>query len=407
MNDEPPLRSTGPLLATDATTGRPLAIRVGLSAFGLLAILFVSYFLMQIQSTLTLIIVAILLATAIASPVDYLHRRWRLSRGLAILVVYIGILLTLGIAVTLIVPPIAREGTNFARDFPERIEALRAELAASDNALLRAAGTQLFDLLDGERLAGIVATLPSLILGTVSGVGGGIVAVFTVFLIAFYWLAEKPAVKRAVVGLFPARQRLRALRLWSQVEAKLGDWIRGQLLLMLIIGVVATLVYGVMGLPFWLILGLIAGLTEALPNIGPALGAIPAVLVALTVGWQWAIAVVIFVTILQLVENAVLVPRIMKGAVGLSPLVVILALIAGSEYRGVVGALLAVPIAAVLSVIIGDLARERRRAESRTAGAAQLRPGEQSRRTRNGRLAEAAHAAERGESHATTPTANS
>jgi predicted PurR-regulated permease PerM len=270
-----------------------------------------------------------------------------------------------------------------------------------------AAGTQLFDLLDGERLAGIVATLPSLIVGTVSGVGGGIVAVFTVFLIAFYWLAEKPVAKRAVVGLFPARQRLRALRLWSQVEAKLGDWLRGQLLLMLIIGASATVVYGAMGLPFWLILGLIAGLTEALPNIGPVIGAVPAVLVALTVGWQWAIAVVIFVTILQFVENAVLVPRIMKGAVGLSPLVVILAILAGSEYRGVVGALLAVPMAAVVSVIIGDLARERRRTESRSGGTPPLRNSDQSRRTRKGRLAEAAHTMGRGESRAAKPPANS
>lgn len=362
----PPKPAT--LAMRDASTGRPLAVRVGLTGVGLLAVLILSFFLQQIQATLTLLIVAVLLATAIASPVDYLHKRLRVGRGLAILVVYLAILLTLALAVTLIVPPIAREGTAFARDFPGQVEDLRAELAASDNALLRAAGTQLFELLDGERLTSLVATLPNLLLSTVSGVGGGIVAVFTVFLIAFYWLAEKPAAKRAVVGLFPPRQRLRVLRLWGQVEGKLGDWLRGQLLLMFVIGSIATVVYGVMGLPFWLILGLIAGLTEALPNIGPVIGAVPAVLVALTVGWQWALAVIVFVTILQLLENAVLVPRIMKGAVGLSPLVVILAILAGGEYRGVVGALLAVPMAAAVSVIVGDLARERRRAEARTAG---------------------------------------
>ena len=99
-------------------------------------------------------------------------------------------------------------------------------------------------------------------------------------------------------------------------------------------------------------------------TIGPVIGAVPAVLVALTVSWQWAVAGVVFVTILQLLENAILVPRIMKGAVGLSPLVVIVAIIAGSEFRGVVGALLAVPIAAAVSVIIGDIARERRESEA-------------------------------------------
>jgi predicted PurR-regulated permease PerM len=363
MSEEPVAHARERLPASEGRVVRPLAVRAGLTAFGLLAVLFFSFFLLQIQSTITLMVVSILLAAAIAGPVDYLHRRWRLRRGLAILLVYLAILLALAVAVTAIVPPIAREGTAFAREFPSEIERLRAELAASNNPLLRAAGTELFELLDGERLTGALASLPSVILGAVSGVGGGIVAVFTVFLITFYWLSEKPLVKRAVVGLFPTQQRLRALRLWGQVEAKLGDWIRGQLLLMIVIGVIATIAYGAMGLSFWLVLGLIAGLTEALPNIGPVIGAVPAVLVALTDSWQKALAVVGFVTVLQLLENAVLVPRIMKGAVGLSPLVVILAIIAGGEFRGVVGALLAVPNAAAVSVIIGDLARERRNGE--------------------------------------------
>ncbi len=349
---------------TEDQSSRSLTVRAGLTAVGLLAVLFLAYFLLQVQSTLILLIVGILLATAITGPVEYLHRYLRLRRGLAILLVYLAILGALALAVTLLVPPIAREGTTFARDFPRQIDTLRTDLAASENALLRAAGTQLFDLLDGERLTSAFATLPSLLLGAVSGVGGGIVSVFTVFLITFYWVSEKPALKRAVVGAFPARQHQRALRLWGQIEDKLGDWLRGQLLLMLIIGLAATIAYGMMGLPFWLILGLIAGLTEALPNIGPVLGAIPAVLVALTVGWQWALVVIAFVTLLQFVENAILVPRIMKGAVGLSPLVVILAILAGGEFRGVVGALLAVPIAAAASVIVGDIARERRQQET-------------------------------------------
>lgn len=364
MSDGSDVELQDQLLSGEVRRDRSQTVRAGLTALGLLAVLFLGFFLLQIQSTITLVIVSILLAAAIAGPVEYMHRRWRLRRGLAILLVYLAILLALAVAITAIVPPIAREGTNFARDFPARIDDLRQDLTTSSNPVLRWAGTELFNLVDGERLAGLVANLPSLILGALSGVGGGIVAVFTVFLITFYWLSEKPATKRAVVGLFPPHQRLRALRLWGQVEAKLGDWLRGQLLLMLVIGVLATIAYGLMGLPFWLVLGLIAGLTEALPNIGPVIGAVPAVLVALTVSWQWAVAVVVFVTVLQLLENAILVPRIMKGAVGLSPLVVILAIIAGSEFRGVVGALLAVPIAAAASVIIGDIARERRESEA-------------------------------------------
>lgn len=137
---------------------------------------------------------------------------------------------------------------------------------------------------------------------------------------------------------------------------------------MAIIGVLATAAYGLMGLPFWLLLGVIAGLTEAIPNVGPILGAIPAVLVALTVDWKLALAVVAFVTVLQLLDNAVLVPRIMKGTVGLSPLTVILAILAGSEFRGVVGALLAVPIAGAISVILADALREKHEREAAEQG---------------------------------------
>lgn len=151
------------------------------------------------------------------------------------------------------------------------------------------------------------------------------------------------------------------------MEDKLGAWLRDQLLLMVTIGTLATVAYGIMGLPFWLILGVIAGLTEAVPNVGPILGAIPAVLLALSVDWKLALAVVAFVAVLQLLENAILVPRIMRGAVGLSPLTVILAILAGSEFRGIAEALLAVPIAGALSVILADVLREKREREGTIA----------------------------------------
>jgi len=240
-------------------------------------------------------------------------------------------------------------------------EAWREQLATNDNALIRDNAGRVFGAIQSSGLAIFPA---SVALNIVQGLGGSLVTVFTLFLVAFYWITERTVIKRAVVGLFRPSQHGRAATLWNEVEAKLGAWIRGQLLLMAVIGSLATIAYGLMGLPFWLILGVIAGLTEAIPNVGPVLGAIPAVLIAVTVSWKWALAVVAFVIVLQLVENAVLVPRIMKGAVGLTPLTTILAILAGAEFRGVVGALLAVPVAGALQVILGDLVREKQEREA-------------------------------------------
>lgn len=342
--------------------------RRGLTPATFLLTLFAAYFLYKIQIVVITLIVGILLATAITGPIEFLTRRFRVPRPLAILLVYIGILAGLGVFFYLIIPPVIGEGTRFVREVPTLLENWRGQLETSNNALIRNAAARAFEAIDRVQSGATGVSVPTnLAVGVASSIGGALVTLFTIFLIAFYWITEKTLIKRAFSGLFTAGQRPRVLHLWHEVEMKLGAWIRGQLLLMAVVGGLATITYGIIGLPFWLILGVIAGLTEAIPNVGPVLGAIPAVLIALSVDWKLALGVVAFVTVLQLLENAVLVPRIMKGAVGLSPLTVILAILAGSEFRGVAGALLAVPIAGAISVILQDLLRERNEREQRDA----------------------------------------
>ena len=153
---------------------------------------------------------------------------------------------------------------------------------------------------------------------------------------------------------------MRVGRIWADVEQQLGRWMRGQLTLMFIIGIASTTAYGLMDIRFWPVLGLIAGITEAIPIIGPWLGGIPAVAVAMTMSWEKALMVAGVVVAIQFTENWVLVPRVMKGAVGLTPLTVFLAILVGTEFMGVVGALLAIPIAAAIQVIVSDLIKARR-----------------------------------------------
>jgi hypothetical protein len=136
--------------------------------------------------------------------------------------------------------------------------------------------------------------------------------------------------------------------------------------------VTATIGYALIGVSFWPLLGLWAGVTEIIPILGPWLGGVPAVIIALTQGWQTAAVVVGFVVLLQLMENAILVPRVMRGAVGLTPLTVFIAILAGTEFAGVAGALLAIPVAAVIQVMLSHYTEARR--EAKLAGLSAL-PG--------------------------------
>jgi predicted PurR-regulated permease PerM len=193
--------------------------------------------------------------------------------------------------------------------------------------------------------------------GVAFRVFGAVVSTISVIILSVYMLFEGPAIKRGFLDLFPNKHHRRLEAILHRIAQKFGGWLRGQLFLGLIIGVAAGVATWILGLPYPFLLGLAAGVTELIPMVGPVLGAIPAVLVALF-GPVWRIVAVIAVfTLIQQAENHLLVPRVMKMSVGLSPLLTIIAIMVGAKLMGVLGALLAVPIAAALQVIVGELLR--------------------------------------------------
>lgn len=169
--------------------------------------------------------------------------------------------------------------------------------------------------------------------------------------LAFYWLIARVESLELFLKLTPSNSREQLRALWNNIEIRLGAYLRGQVILMLIIGAVSFLGLLILRVPNALALAIIAGLFEAVPLIGPLIGAVPAIVIALFVSPLTALAVALFYVLIQVVENNVLVPKVMATNVGLNPLVVILAIIAGSTLNGVVGALFAIPIAGAIQVI--------------------------------------------------------
>jgi predicted PurR-regulated permease PerM len=186
-----------------------------------------------------------------------------------------------------------------------------------------------------------------------------ITSILTLLTVVYFWLTEHARLQRYVLAFVPEARRKRARHVWNAAETRLGMWVRGTLILMATMGIMTSVAYTLLGIPAALLLGLIAALAEAIPIVGPLLGAIPAVLVAATVSPQLALTVAGVYLVVQIIEGNILVPLVMRNTTGISPFLVILSVLIGGAAGGFVGALLAVPIAAAGEVLIEGLqARE-------------------------------------------------
>jgi predicted PurR-regulated permease PerM len=176
----------------------------------------------------------------------------------------------------------------------------------------------------------------------------------------YFWLTERARLQRFFLALLPADKRAGAREAWNEMELRLGAWVRGQLILMGSVGAATTVAYFLIGLEGPLLLGLIAALAEAIPLVGPALGAVPALIVAAMTGRiEVVLLVAVVYVVIQIVEGNILVPVVMHNTIGVPPFLVVVSILAGAAIAGVPGALLSVPVAAALLVVVERLQARR------------------------------------------------
>jgi predicted PurR-regulated permease PerM len=273
----------------------------------------------------------------------------RLPRWLAILVIYVAILGSFALLIALLTPPLARQARDFAAALPDMLSRTESFLIA--RGVLDHEVT-LRDALGGlQGGTGAVGTVFSAVWGFVGGVFG----LLTVLILTFYFLVEWDQLGHTILRLFPWQRRARVAELARQITTKVSAWLVGQLILALTIGTTATIGLWLLGVPYFYVLAVIAAIGELIPVVGPILSAVPAVLVALSVSPGLALAVAIFFVLQQQFENHILVPKVMSSQVGVSAATVIVALLIGGSLLGIVGAILAVPTAAILQVLVNEL----------------------------------------------------
>lgn len=186
----------------------------------------------------------------------------------------------------------------------------------------------------------------------------GFFSLLTIFVLSVYLLLDYSNIKRHIITSFPKKSQEKITTVLSQVEHKLGSWLTGQLVLSIVIGFVTWVALSLLNVPYALPLAVIAGMLEIVPTLGPIIASVPAIIVSLNTSVQLAGIVALVYIGVQALENNILVPRIMKAAVGLNPILILIGIIIGSKLLGIAGALLSVPFISLISIIITNIREE-------------------------------------------------
>jgi predicted PurR-regulated permease PerM len=277
----------------------------------------------------------------------------RFPRWLAILILYIAIIGFVTLVGFLVFPPLVHQAVSLWGALPQMFD--RVQQFLIDKGMLRERLTWREAV---ARAPGSSGDAVNAVAGAVANFAGGIFGVVTILILTFYLLVEADGLRAMFIRLFPRERRSDIAGASREVTTKVSAWLSGQLLLGAIIGSTSAVGLWALGIPFFYVLALISGIGELIPVVGPIISAVPALAVAASVSLKKVLFVLIFFVLQQQFENHVLVPKVMSRQVGVSAVTVIVALLIGGELLGIVGAILAVPTAAILQVVTSELIRE-------------------------------------------------
>jgi predicted PurR-regulated permease PerM len=298
----------------------------------------------QVIGRVTHIIVVVLLAMVLAyalEPALKSAERY-LPRMLAAILIYVLALAMLAAAILVVGPTAIAQGEALAERLPGYLDQV--------SHYAPAAGVDL-----GGQLRSLTASALSSVVTLVETVAGGVVDTALVLILGFWFMVDGRRIPDLVTRLSPVEQRDKVRFVQDTVSQVLGAYIRGQLTTAAIIGVSAGVGSALLGVHYALLIGILAFLFELIPMVGPILGSLPAILISVFQPFPLVLEVIAFFIAMQLFENNILAPRVTGGAVGLHPGVALLSIVIGADIGGVVGALFAVPVAGIVSVLVAAI----------------------------------------------------
>jgi len=318
-------------------------------AFGLAAACYVAWL---IRDVLVLLYVSALLAVVLRPVVAAVSRvqigRWRPFKGYAILVLFLLVGGALTIFGALALPPVVRDLSEFAKETPTRAPLVLQKL----QRIPFADRINMEDL--QSRIQDFVSNAATYLVLSVKNWASAVFDILMGFILTVYFILEGDAAYGWVLSFFPVKSRDRLDHTLQSAKGRMGQWLFGQLLLMLILGITSTIVFAELHVRYAYALGVLTGLLNIIPVIGAAISIALALLVAAIDSWGRVLGIVVFYIVWLQVENSFLVPRIMGNTVGLPALGILVSLLIGSALAGVVGAIVAVPTAVLVSILLDE-----------------------------------------------------
>jgi len=297
------------------------------------------FILWQLKSILGLVFFCVIFMEVLNPSINFLQK-YKIPRPLAIIIIYLLIIAIFSSAIVGFIPILIDQTVGFIKALPNIL---------NDVQSVGILGLPPVDISSQFRL---LENLPGNITKTIFSFFSNFVTGLLVMVITFYMLMERKNFSKYAAKIFGKKGEEKTNELMDNLEKRLGFWIRSQLFLMLIVGILSYVAYLVIGLNYALPLAIIAFLFDIVPNIGPILSVAVATTVALTMSPLTALIVLIVGIVIQQIENNILAPLIMRGATGLKPILIILILITGAKVGGIVGALLAIPLYLTIEVIV-------------------------------------------------------
>ncbi len=280
---------------------------------------------------------------------EYLNQKQRIPRSVSVLAVYVFVLGFVGLVVYLLIPPAFEQFKILSQNFPEYFGEFQNKLGISN---LDINFQSLFSgFFSGAGESGLFKKT--------FGVFSGIFSFLTILVISFYLVAEEKGMKNFIFTLLPAKHQEVTMSLVEKIQTKMGLWVLGQMILSLLIFAFTFIGLTLLGVKYALFLAMLAGLLEIVPYIGPFVSAVPAIFFASIQSPSLALATLVLYIVIQKMEGYVLVPKVMAKTVGTSPLVVLLSLLVGFKLAGILGILVAVPIASAITVIVNEFSAQK------------------------------------------------
>ncbi len=330
---------------------KPINISITPGTIVMILFILLSFWFAYILRDLILVVLtAVIFASAIEPATTWLMKKG-LPRVASVVVMYLAVVVVMASFFYFFVPPLVNETTDFFKSLPGYLETLK--IAPSDISFV----TENFSI--GDRLLqiqNVLKTSSSGVLSFANAVFGGLMSFVLIIVLSFYFAVQEGGLDNFLKFITPPKHHEYMLDLWKRAQVKIGRWLQGQILLSLISGVMVYVALLILGVPYALLLALLAGILELIPVFGSILAAIPAVVIAfIDAGMTSALLTIVAYTIVNQIQGNIIYPIVVQKVLGVPPLIIILAIIAGAQLAGFLGVLIAVPVAAAVQEWVGDI----------------------------------------------------